>query len=108
MLLRHTSLAYAGNISRAYAALTSFYFPVSLFIFPLSRSITNAAAAHSSPTSPASLPPSPHPKTYRAVVNLVEEDGKVQGKAQADGVGRGQVMLGDVGGALVGRQGGIR
>jgi len=69
---------------------------------PPSRRSSNCSCL---PPLPPSLPPQ---KTYRAVVDLVEKDGEVQRKAQADGVGRGEVMLGDVGGALVGGQGGIR
>lgn len=39
------------------------------------------------------------------VQDLVVEDGEVKGQAEADGVGRGEVSLGDLGGGLVGLQG---
>jgi hypothetical protein len=35
------------------------------------------------------------------VEDLVVEDGEVQGKTKADGVGRGEVLGGDLGGSLV-------
>ena len=38
--------------------------------------------------------------TVGRVQDLVVEDGEVEGQTQADGVGRGQLGLGDVGGAL--------
>lgn len=41
----------------------------------------------------------------RRVENLVVEDREVEGKAQADGVGRGELGLGNLGGRLVGLEG---
>lgn len=41
------------------------------------------------------------------VQDLVVEDREVEGQAEADGVGRGEVSLGDLGGSLVGLEGGI-
>ena len=41
------------------------------------------------------------------VEDLVVEDGEVQGQTQTDGVGRSQVGLSDLGGGLVGLEGGI-
>jgi hypothetical protein len=38
--------------------------------------------------------------TVGRVQDLVVEDGEVEGKAKADGVGRGELSLGDVGSAL--------
>lgn len=46
--------------------------------------------------------------TVGRVQNLVVEDREVQGKAEADGVRRGQLGLGNVGSALVGLVGGRR
>ena len=40
-----------------------------------------------------------------SVQDLVVEDGEVEGKTQADGVGRRQLSLGNLGGSLVGLQG---
>lgn len=37
----------------------------------------------------------------RRVENLVVEDGEVQSQTQADGVGRGKLSLGNLGGSLV-------
>ena len=39
--------------------------------------------------------------TIRRVKNLVVEDGEVQGETKADGVSRGEVGLGNVGGVLL-------
>jgi len=39
------------------------------------------------------------------VQNLVVEDGEVQSKTEADGVGRGKVSLGNLGGVLVSLEG---
>jgi hypothetical protein len=41
----------------------------------------------------------------RSVEDLIVEDREVKGKTQADGVSRGQLGLGDLGGSLVGLEG---
>ena len=40
-------------------------------------------------------------RTVGRVKNLVVEDGEVEGETKTDGVGRGEISLGNIGGVLI-------